>query len=183
MTDLRNRFEQEALPHVEAAYNLARWLSKSATDAQDIVQEALLLAYRNFAAQRGPNTRAWLLTIVRNAFLSGARRHGPAARATHSLEEVPDDASVPAALVSAEDPERAAADAERTRAVDAALAGLPAEQREILVLRELEGFSYQEIAGISGMPIGTVMSRLSRARAAFRVEWIRTQGGGDDGLS
>jgi RNA polymerase sigma-70 factor (ECF subfamily) len=183
MTDLRNRFEQEALPHLEAAYNLARWLSKSATDAQDIVQEALLLAYRNFSSQRGTNTRAWLLAIVRNSFLSGARRHGPVARVTESLADAPDGAPVPAALVSTEDPARSAEDAERTRAVDAVLARLPDEHREILVLRELEGFSYQEIAGITGLAIGTVMSRLSRARAAFRADWIRANGGGVDGLS
>ncbi len=182
MTDLRIRFEQEALPHLDAAYNLARWLCRSAAEAEDVVQEALLLAFRNFSGQRGPNTKAWLLTIVRNSFVSGARRGAVRRRLTDPLE-VAESAAVPAALVSPDDPEREAIGEQQAQSVDAVLGSLSAEFREVLVLRELEGFSYDEIARIAGIPVGTVMSRLARARAAFRSEWQRTTGGADDALS
>jgi len=181
MTDLRIRFEQEALPHLDAAYNLARWLSRSAAEAEDVVQEAFLLAFRNFSGQRGPNTKAWLLTIVRNAFLSGARRGSASRRLTDPLD-VAEGPAVPAALVSPDDPERAAMGVERAHAVDVVLGRLSAEFREVLVLRELEGLSYEEIAQVAGIPIGTVMSRLARARAAFRAEWQRATGGTDDAV-
>jgi RNA polymerase sigma-70 factor (ECF subfamily) len=182
MTDLRTRFEQEALPHIDAAYNLARWLARSDADAEDVVQEALLLAYRNFERQRGPSTKAWLLAIVRNCFLSSLRRSAPRARLTDPLEAFGDGA-VPAALVSAAVPERDAIAADRARTLDAALGGLSEDYREVLVLRELEGLSYREIAEVTATPIGTVMSRLARARTAFRVLWCGAGGGSSDGVS
>ena len=97
--------------------------------------------------------------------------------------EVAESAAVPAALVSPDDPEREAIGEQQAQSVDAVLGSLSAEFREVLVLRELEGFSYDEIARIAGIPVGTVMSRLARARAAFRSEWQRTTGGADDALS
>ena len=179
MTDTRIRFQQEAVPHIDAAYNLARWLSRSATDAEDIVQDALLLAYRNFDAKRGSNTKAWLLAIVRNRFRTARRRE--AARPLRA--EGPDgslDSAPSTALVSADDPERDAIAAERACSLDAALTRLSDEFREVLVLRELEGLSYQEIASVTGAPIGTVMSRLARARAALRSSWAERPGADDE---
>jgi len=182
MTDLRTRFELEALPHLDAAYNLARWLTRSDADAQDVVQEALLLAFRNFERQRGPSTKAWLLAIVRNCFLSSVRRSAPRARVTEPLEAA-SDADVPAALVSSTDPEREAIAAESARTVDAALGCLSNDYREVLVLRELEGLSYREIAAVTATPIGTVMSRLARARATFKTHWQRANTGSNDAVS
>ena len=179
MTDTRIRFQQEAVPHIDAAYNLARWLTRSASDAEDIVQDALLLAFRNFEAKRGSNTKAWLLAIVRNCFRMARRRD--AARPLRA--EGPDgslEGAPPPALVSADDPERAAIAAERAPTLDAALARLSEEFREVLVLRELEGLSYQEIATVTDAPIGTVMSRLARARAALRSNWPAAAGKADE---
>jgi RNA polymerase sigma factor (sigma-70 family) len=178
MTDTRIRFQQEAVPHIDAAYNLARWLTRSTADAEDIVQDALLLAFRNFNAQRGSNTKAWLLAIVRNCFRTTRRRD--AARPVRA--EGPDgslETAPPTALVSPDDPEREAIAADRARTLDAALAQLSEEYREVLVLRELEGMSYQEIASVIGSPIGTVMSRLARARAALKASWAAEPGSAD----
>ncbi len=182
MSNERTRFDQEVLPHFEAAYNLARWLSHSAVDAEDILQDALLLAFRNLDARRGTNTKAWLLAIVRNAFLSSRRRSAPRARLTDTIDAL--DAEVPPpALVSADDPEHEAIATDRARSFDEVLEQLPEEFREVLVLREMEGLSYKEIATVTAAPIGTVMSRLARARTAFRSEWLTATGGSDDGLS
>ena len=175
------RFKAEVLPHIDAAYNLARWLSRSAADAEDVVQDALLLAFRNFDAQRGPNTRAWLLAIVRNSFLSTVRRAAPHAGKTESIDAL-DAGAAPAALVSVESPEADAITADGARSLNEVLERLPEDFREMLVLRELEGLSYREISTVTAAPIGTVMSRLARARAAFRAEWRRLNGGNDDVL-
>ena len=158
MDDRRRRFEAQALPHLDAAYNLARWLSRSPTDADDIVQDAMLRAFRAFDGFAGGDIRAWLLTIVRNCWRSAGaagRR-----RAYTVLDEN---------LVAAEpDPEVTAVQAGTRRRLDAAIAGLPDEFREVLILREMDDMSYREIAEVTGAPIGTVMSRLARARAALR---------------
>ncbi len=174
MTDNRRRFEQDAGPHLDAAYNLARWLTRSGPDAEDIVQDALLLAYRNFDARRGSNVRAWLLAIVRNCFLSARRRESARPRATESI----DAAQPPPALVTADGPEQAAMAADGARTLDEALGRLSPEHREVLVLRELEGLSYREIAEITESPVGTVMSRLARARAALKAGWPTLAGDG-----
>jgi len=159
MDDRRRRFEAQALPHLDAAYNLARWLSRSPADADDIVQDAMLRAFRAFDGFRGGDAKAWLLAIVRNCWLSAgaaARRRGHA-----SLEDQE--------LVAPEsDPEASAIQAGAKRKLDAMIAALPEEFREVLILREMEDMSYREIAEITGTPIGTVMSRLARARAALR---------------
>ena len=159
MDDRRRRFEAQALPHLDAAYNLARWLSRSPTDADDIVQDAMLRAFRAFDGFRGGDIKAWLLTIVRNCWLSAGaatRRRGHTSLDDHELE-APES-----------DPETVAIQAGAKRRLDAMIAQLPQEFREVLILREMEDMSYREIADITGVPIGTVMSRLARARATLR---------------
>lgn len=151
-------FEQAVLPHLDAAHNLARWLAGNDQDAQDVAQEACLRAFRFFGNFRGDNARAWLLAIVRNTFYTWLRKNRPP-EGTLELDEealeIADPSGTAAALHSRQ------GDAESVRR---AVAALPVEFREIVVLREMEGFSYQEIAGLADVPIGTVMSRLARAR-------------------
>jgi len=159
MDDRRRRFEAQALPHLDAAYNLARWLSRSPADADDIVQDAMLRAFRGFDGFRGGDIKAWLLTIVRNCWLSAGaatRRRGHT-----SLED--EDLEAPQSS-----PEEMAIRAGAKRRLDALIGQLPEEFREVLILREMEDMSYREIAAITGSPIGTVMSRLARARAMLR---------------
>jgi RNA polymerase sigma-70 factor (ECF subfamily) len=151
-------FEARILPHLDDAYTLARHLLGDEHDAQDAVQDAALRAFRHFAGFRGDNARAWLLAIVRNCCLT--MRQGRAA----------DRVTVPFAdqhlsIVRASDQADSAAIAQSERAlVEQALAEMPVEFREVLVLREVQGLSYAEISDIVGVPAGTVMSRLSRAR-------------------
>ncbi len=156
-------FEQTVMPHLDAAYNLARWLAGNDHDAQDVAQEACLRAFRFFGNFRGGNARVWLLAIVRNTYYTWLRKNRPSATV-----EIDEEA------LAIEDP---AADAEAlnartadTEAVRRAIAGLPAEFREIVILREMEGFSYQEIADLAGVPMGTVMSRLARARKLMQKQ-------------
>jgi RNA polymerase sigma-70 factor, ECF subfamily len=151
-------FEQTVLPHLDAAYNLARWLAGNDHDAQDVAQEASLRAFKFFGNFRGENPRAWLLTIVRNTFYTWLRKNRPPEKMVEIDDETLDieDAS---ANAEAANPQFADADAVRR-----AIAELPVEFREIVVLREMEGFSYKEIADLAEVPIGTVMSRLARAR-------------------
>ena len=158
MDERRRRFEAQALPHLDAAYNLARWLSRSPSDADDIVQDAMLRAFRAFDGFRGDDIRAWLFTIVRNCYRSAgtaSRRRGH----TELNEEIAADAP---------NPEETAIEVSRRRRLEAMIALLPEEFREVLILREMEDMSYRQIAEITGSPIGTVMSRLARARAIFR---------------
>jgi RNA polymerase sigma-70 factor (ECF subfamily) len=153
-------------PHLDAAYNLARWLTGNPADAQDIVQEACLRAIAAADRFRGGNTRAWLLTIVRNTCYSNFRaRRGQTATA---FEE---DTHTPEARHAT--PEDIALGDELARDVHGAIAALTSEFREVVVLRELEGLSYKEIADVAGVPIGTVMSRLSRARAQLQQTLAR----------
>jgi RNA polymerase sigma-70 factor (ECF subfamily) len=158
MEDPHNQFQALVLPHLDAAYNLARWLSRSPADADDIVQDAMLRAFRAFGGFRGGDAKAWLLTIVRNCWRSAgaaSRRRGH----TELDEEMAADGI---------GPEQAAIAQSRRRRLDAMLALLPEEFREVLILREMEDMSYRQIADITGAPIGTVMSRLARARALLR---------------
>ena len=150
------RFEQLVLPHLDAAFNLARWLLRSRADAEDCAQEAMLRAYRFFPGFRGGDARAWLLQIVRNTCYSLLEKNRPGENTTEFDEQSHGPAvPTPEALASAsEDKERVAR----------ALESLAPRHREVLVLRELEGCSYKEIATITGIPMGTVMSALSRAR-------------------
>jgi RNA polymerase sigma-70 factor (ECF subfamily) len=149
----RARFERQVLPHVDAAYNLARWLTRNDHDADDVLQEAMLRAYRFFGGLRG-EARPWLLAIVRNACWSWLQANRPAELA------VADDG----AEADTPGPEALLARELDRRAVNEAIAALPVPFREALVLRELEDLSYKQIAQIAGVPIGTVMSRLARAR-------------------
>jgi RNA polymerase sigma factor (sigma-70 family) len=157
------RFEESILPHLDAAYNLARWLTRNDQDAEDLVQEAYLRAFRFFNGFRGSNApggagsgRAWLLKIVRNTFYTSLQRR-PHEEATL------DDELLDVACETC-DPETIALASADGQSLRQAVDELPAEFREAMVLRELEGMSYKEIAAITGAPLGTVMSRLARAR-------------------
>jgi len=155
-------FEQTVLPHLDAAYNLARWLAGNDHDAQDVAQEASFRAFRFFGNFRGENARAWLLTIVRNTFYTWLRKNRP----PQNTVEIDDETlAVEDVLANGQavNPQFADADAVRR-----AIAELPLEFREIVILREMEGFSYKEIADLADVPIGTVMSRLARARKLLR---------------
>jgi len=156
-------FEQTVLPHLDAAYNLARWLAGNDHDAQNVSQEACLRAFKFFGNFRGENARAWLLTIVRNTFYNWLQKNRPAA----AISEIDDEAlAVEDVYANVESVHLQRADAETVRR---AIAELPVEFREIVVLREMEGFSYKEIADLSSVPIGTVMSRLARARKQLQT--------------
>ena len=155
-------FEQEVLPHLDAAYNLARWLTQNEYDAQDVVQEAYIRAFRFFGAFRGGNARAWVLRIVRNTCCNWLQENRPLQSATEFDENLfgPDPCSL--------NPEEALLQNASDRMLRLALEGLPLIFREVLILREFEAMSYKEIAEVTGMPPGTVMSRLSRARDGLR---------------
>jgi RNA polymerase sigma-70 factor (ECF subfamily) len=161
---MHERFEQLVLAHLDAAYNLARWLVGSPTDADDVVQEACLRALRFFDGFRGGDARAWLLKIVRNTSYSWVRKNRPMELADefnetiHSGEEA--GANIEGELLSRAHGEQ----------VRRALETLPVGFREVLVLREIEGLSYREISDVTGVPMGTVMSSLSRARQRLRAE-------------
>ena len=154
-------FEQAMLPHMDAAHNLARWLLRNEQDAQDVVQEAYLRAFKSFGGFHGSNGRAWLLTIVRNTSYTLLKKNQAADFTTfdEEIHVAGDESASPATILEHGE------DAELIRqAMDA----LPAEFREILALRHQEGLSYKEIADIAQIPPGTVMSRLARARAKLR---------------
>ncbi len=157
-------FEQTMLPHLDAAYNLARWLLRHDHDAEDAVQDAFLRAYRAFDRFRGGDGRAWLLTIVRHVCYSRLRHN----RTAPAPEEF-DDATHGAPDATAELNAVAWREA-KSELLQQALDRLPAEFREMIVLHELEGLAYREIAAIAEIPIGTVMSRLSRARQKLSTE-------------
>ena len=166
MNDHRQTFEAMALPHMDAAYNLARWLSRSPTEADDIVQDAMLRAFRAFHGFRGENIKPWLLAIVRNCWRS---RAADIQRRGHT--SLPDEDQE--ALRSPEaDPEAQSLTASESRRLQACIAELPEDFREALILREMEDMSYREIAEATGAPIGTVMSRLARARAQLKERWL-----------
>ena len=172
--DRRRRFEQLALPHLDAAYNLSRWLAGNTTDAEDVVQDAYLRAYRYFDSFRGGNFRVWLLTIVRNAFVTWVRENR-----SGRIMFVP-DTPVAANADKEEtmwgsrprDPESLLLDSIDSQTLSRLMEQLPAEYREVLLLREVEDLAYKEIAEVTGVPIGTVMSRLSRARLSLRKRWL-----------
>lgn len=159
----RGRFEAAVLPHLGAAYNLARWLARHDDDAEDVVQTACLRALRFFDGFQGGNARSWLLAIVRNTFYSRVASRREEERAA------PFDEEIHSVEQAGADPEAALlrqADGELLRQ---GFAALPAPFREVMVLREIEGLSYKEIAVVAGIPIGTVMSRLARARGQLQA--------------
>jgi RNA polymerase sigma-70 factor (ECF subfamily) len=157
LSDRKKRFEQVVLPHLDAGYNLARWITRNDHDAQDVVQEAVLRAYRFFDGLRG-EARPWLLTIVRNSCLTWLQINRPADMSGF------DDRVVELHGIDEDSPEVLALRKLDRRMLNEAIAALQAQFREVLILRELEDLSYKEIARITDVPIGTVMSRLSRAR-------------------
>ncbi|MBN3758254.1 RNA polymerase sigma factor, partial [Paraburkholderia sp. Tr-20389] len=158
------RFQQMALPHLDAAYNLARWLCGNGHDADDVVQEAFMRAYRFFDTFHGETARPWLLAIVRRTWYTEWRRRSGGVNATIEFDENLDDASFEGWSTGSPDPEALLIREEDTRLVHEALEQLPVEYREVLILRELEELSYREIATIADLPVGTVMSRLARGR-------------------
>jgi len=164
-----SEFERKVLPHLDAAYNLARFLMRNEQDAEDVVQEAALRAFRFFDNFRGENSRAWFLRIVRNTSFTVLKKNRPDEmniafdEELHGGQTPPMDAGV--ALDRAQD----------RQTVRAAIEQLPPEFREAITLRELEGASYKEIADIAGVPIGTVMSRLARARRQLQLILSQTK--------
>ena len=159
---LQGRFEQAVLAHEDAAYNLARWLTGNAHDAEDVAQEAVLRAFQSFDGFRGTDGRAWLLAIVRNTAYTWLRRNRP-----HEL--APLDEELHAAACGTLNPETILMLDADTQLIRQALEDLPVEFREVMVLREMEGLSYKEIAEIAAIPIGTVMSRLARGRRRLQA--------------
>jgi len=171
----RNTQVLQLLNHLDAAYNLARWLTHNDHDAEDIVQDAYLRAIRHYGGFQGGEGKAWLLTIVRNRCYDSMRHKGIRERTTPFDEELH---NVRQATL---DPEASLLQQERAGLLRQALAELPTELREVLILRELEQLSYSEIAGIAKIPMGTVMSRLNRARKRLQqVLLVATNGEDDD---
>jgi RNA polymerase sigma factor (sigma-70 family) len=169
------RFEAQVMPHLDAAYRFARWLTHSAADADDIVQDAILRAYRGFEGLRGTDVRSWLFTIVRNCHASAYQQQKRRAAVPLPEESDAQDGHV---MVTAEpDPETASILQDEERTFERLLAGLSQEHREVLALREIEEMSYRDIAALTGLPVGTVMSRLARARSALKQLWLaQTEG-------
>jgi RNA polymerase sigma-70 factor, ECF subfamily len=156
-------FEQTVLPHLDAAFNYARWLTRNDAEAEDVVQDACVRAMRFFSSLRDDDARAWLFTIVRNTWYSRVSRLAKTragAPLTDGQDQWPDNAL---------DPEERLLQQHTVALVREALEQLPVDFREVIVLREIEGLSYKEIAAVAGVPIGTVMSRLARARERLQT--------------
>jgi RNA polymerase sigma-70 factor (ECF subfamily) len=160
------RFESLAMPHLDAGYNLARWLTHNDHDAQDVMQEAVVRAMRYINGLRGDGARAWFLQIVRHTCYSWLRENRPVEKVVlDDFEEALQDIAAP----SADEPPSVAMRKADREQINSAIAGLPVAFREVLVLRELEDLSYSDIARIAEIPVGTVMSRLARARGLMRA--------------
>jgi RNA polymerase sigma-70 factor (ECF subfamily) len=169
-TEPSAQFEQIVLPHLDAAYNLARWLAGNDHDAEDIAQEACLRAFRFLGGFRGGNSRSWVLSIVRNTAYTWLKQNRPQAVVSigdEELSEIEDPTAVKNHTSALHHADR--------DVLQGALESLPVEFREALILRELEGLSYKEIADIADVPIGTVMSRLARARKQLQ-EYLGPKG-------
>ena len=161
-------FERLIVPHLDASYNLAHWLSRSGPDAEDIVQEAYLRAYRHFDTFTGENGRAWILAIVRNTYLTWQGRQ--------KGESVMFDESTHRADSTLGNPEQEVLRKAEIGCLQSCIESIPIEHREILIMRELEELSYKEIANVASIPIGTVMSRLSRARKLLHACMTKREG-------
>lgn len=175
MDEKRGRFEAQVLPHLDAAYRFACYLSSTPSDADDILQEAIFRAFRGFDTLRGTHVKAWLLAIVRNCHLTALSQ-----RQKHAFVPLPeeDDAEDGHAMIATTPgPEGDSIRRDEGRTLDRLMAALPEEYREVLVLREIEDMGYREIAQVTNMPIGTVMSRLARARASLKTQWEKDAAG------
>src|SRR6266404_3551432 len=175
MDEKRGWFEAQVLPHLDAAYRFACYLSSTPSDADDILQEAIFRAFRGLDTLRGTHVKAWLLAIVRNCHLTALSQ-----RQKHAFVPLPeeDDAQDGHAMISTTPgPERDSIRRDEGRTLDRLMAALPEEHREILVLREIEDMGYREIAQVTNVPIGTVMSRLARARASLKTQWEKEVAG------
>jgi RNA polymerase sigma factor (sigma-70 family) len=155
--DRRERFEEHVLPHLDAAYNLARWLTRNEHDAQDIVQESYMRAYKFFDSFRMGDARPWLLKIVRNTSYTWLQQNRPRDLTANVDDSVDIESKEPS-------PEAQLLRTDEAGRVRQALEDLPVEFREVMIMRELEELSYKEIAEITAIPVGTVMSRLARGR-------------------
>jgi RNA polymerase sigma-70 factor (ECF subfamily) len=166
----RSRFESVVLPHLDAAYALARWLTRNDADAADVVQEAALRAFRYFDTYREGDAKSWMLRIVRRTCYSWLERNRPGDVLSLDEEEALDEEvlSAPGTVSNTESLLQNRSDLRR---LDVLIEALPAPLREVIVLRELQELGYREIGEIIGVPIGTVMSRLHRARSALRRAW------------
>jgi RNA polymerase sigma-70 factor (ECF subfamily) len=171
MDELRSRFEAQVLPHLDAAYRFARWLAASPADAEDLVQDAFLRAFRSFGSLRGSDVKSWLLVIVKNCHFTAAKQQQR--RGAVALPEDGDREDGDAMISQMQGPEGAALARDTGRTLDRLLSSLPEEQRTVLWLREIEELDYAQIAVVTGVPIGTVMSRLARSRAALKARWQR----------
>jgi RNA polymerase sigma factor (sigma-70 family) len=168
--DAHESFHAQIVPLLDSAYSFARYLSRDADAAQDIVQDAFLRAYRSFGGYRGGNARAWLFTIVRNCYLGSLQNRRRTSRLSGDARE--EDGSDVLEVASQDDtPEEALLRKGESEAVQLAIATLPRRLREVIILREIEELSYSQIAEVTSLPIGTVMSRLSRARRKFEEAW------------
>ena len=166
----RSRFESVVLPHLDAAYALARWLTRNDADAADVVQEAALRAFRYFDTYREGDAKSWMLRIVRRTCYSWLERNRPGDVLPLDEEEVLDE-EVLSARGAVSNTESLLQSRSDLRRLDVLIEALPAPLREVIVLRELQELGYREIGEIIGVPIGTVMSRLHRARSALRRAW------------
>jgi RNA polymerase sigma-70 factor (ECF subfamily) len=173
--DKQTQFEATILPHLDAAYNLARWLTRNEHDAEDVAQDAFVRAFKFFGGFRGENGRSWLLSIVRNTcynWLEKNRRKELGTVFDEKIHVIEDESASPEAALSKR------FDAEMVRQ---AMEDLPVEFREVLVLREMEDMSYKEIASIAGIPMGTVMSRLARGRKLMQQSLAQREAANPEG--
>lgn len=167
------RFNEVAVPHLNAAYNLARWLTRNDHDAQDVVQEAYLRAFKFFDGYRGGDARAWILKIVRHTCFTWLARNRPVEIVAASESEIDEERAIEHEALTAtdSDPETSLLQRLDAKLLNDLIAKLPPLYREILVLRETEEMSYRDIAEVLELPIGTVMSRLARARQRLQRAW------------
>ena len=173
------RFRDLALPHLDDVYTLARYLLRNAADADDAVQECYLRAYRHFDTYRGPQIKPWLFAILRNVCHSARARAASAPQPAGSMAEDVGEATVPVWNEPPETPEGEILRRHDSDTIRGLVAALPSPFREVIVLRELDDLSYREIADVVGAPVGTVMSRLARARAMLRAAWLAADGKGE----
>lgn len=173
--DKTRQFEAMMLAHLDAAYNLARWLLRDEQNAQDVVQDAYLRGFKYFDSFRGSDARPWILGIVRNACFSWLEKNRQADRAL-AFDEERDIDIVDGHSPVARSPEESLIRKLEQARIDQAIDGLPPAFREVIILREMEEMSYEQISQVAGIPVGTVMSRLARARALLRRALVESDG-------